>query len=217
MNTFKLCVCLTFFLLLWGCNISSRNNFPKTEKDLQQLPIDSGTIIQNNIEYDTSLIKVLDTMITVASLRAIDKNPFASVSLDLPLKSDSILYGTYWIGVGKQAINEYALIEQETPVEWSKPGVSVPIGAFALGKPVSLPENIPEAVCIGIGKQSKRQEALRRLRCDEKLEIKSIQEKFDLPADENEKLFLWVINSDAVNFYEINIKFIATKVKIRKK
>lgn len=119
--------------------------------------------------------------------------------------------------MGEQAINEYALSEQETPAEWSKPGVSVPIGAFALGKPVNLPENVSKDICICIGNRRELELAQKKLQCDEKLRIESFRKKYDLPTASEEKLFLWFINSSGVQSYNIAVKFIATKIKRREK
>ena len=62
-----------------------------------------------------------------------------------------IYYASYWIGVGDSNHDKYKALEKTISSEWIRPGVSIPLGAYALGKSVDLPENSFQHVNFMIG------------------------------------------------------------------
>lgn len=209
MNLSSLCICL--ILLLSSCRVSSNYSSPQNEKDI----IDSTDITQNDIEYDTTLITILDTSAYLPPIMDFEDRPYKVFLLALPLDSDSISYVTNWIGVGEEAINDYAVLEQSISPEWAKSDVSVPIEAYSLGKPIDLSHDAPEDVCFCIGNLEQIELAKRGLKCDEELKIKSLNKELSLPTINNEELFLLLINENRVSGYNVEIKLIATAINSR--
>ena len=105
-------------------------------------------------------------------------------------------------------------MNQTIPAEWSKPGVSVPLGAYSLGKSVTLPESSSENVIFMLGTKQETSRVMQQNNgvIPMHLRISSFQKRFDLPVTEKEKLYLLVSNQHRANANKIDIKFIATQI-----
>ncbi len=91
---------------------------------------------------DTLLYQVTDFTLSLTGKR----NPMGAgagvVEVNIPEhveKNDRLLFLTWWVGTGAPTIAAYAALEADTPPEWSQPGVTAPLAAYGLGKPVVLP------------------------------------------------------------------------------
>ncbi len=165
---------------------------------------------QSKIVYDTMLVNVIDEKITISAKTDLEGQSVKVIPLDLPLKSNHICYGAYWIGVGDSNHAKYKLLEQTMPGEWAKLGVTIPLGAYALGKLVSLPESTTQQVdfMIGTAEETAKIISQNKGKIPASLRISSFQKKFDLPRTAKEKQYLLISNQHLINAYEINVKFI---------
>ena len=91
---------------------------------------------------DTLLTPILDDTLTLSPLWNIESKPFSSRKCVIPLsaKPDTRLsHISYWIGIGQDCLTQYARLEASVPANWSRPGVSPPVGAYTMGHLISLP------------------------------------------------------------------------------
>lgn len=91
---------------------------------------------------DTLLFQLTDFALSLTGKR----NPMATgmgvVEVKIPdhvEKNDTLLFLTWWVGIGAPTVGAYTALEADTPPEWSQPGVTAPLAAYGLGKPIVLP------------------------------------------------------------------------------
>lgn len=110
--------------------------------DTFYLVTDSIYTVKSSTILDTVLFTVLDQTLSIPPIRDIEKEPFAQVEVQIP---DSAGAGFalqkvgYWLGIGRECLNNYLALEASVPPTWSKPGAPVALGAFLLGRPLALP------------------------------------------------------------------------------
>ena len=110
--------------------------------DTFYLVTDSIYTTKSSTILDTVLFTVLDQTLSVPPIWDIEKEPFAQVEVQIP---DTVGAGYvlqkvgYWLGIGRECLNNYLALEASVPPTWSKPGAPVALGAFLLGRPLALP------------------------------------------------------------------------------
>lgn len=91
---------------------------------------------------DTILLQVTDITLSLTGKRNPMQSGVGVVEVNIPEHAednDLFLFITYWVGIGAPTVAAYAALEASTPPEWSQPGVTPPLAAFGLGRPIVLP------------------------------------------------------------------------------
>ncbi|MEN9414772.1 MAG: hypothetical protein RLZ62_1076 [Bacteroidota bacterium] len=116
---------------------------------ISPVPSDSFYVVQDTtfslkrtVISDTLLTSVLDDTLTLSPVWNIESKPvcFKKCVIPLPAEPDTRLsHISYWIGIGQNCLTQYARLEASVPANWSRPGVSAPVGAYTMGHLISLP------------------------------------------------------------------------------
>lgn len=173
--------------------------------------------ISKVVSRDTFLVPILDKTIYLPPVRDIERLPYHIEQFDLPVKADSLgslKTWAYWIGVGNASKKQYNDLESSVPATWSKPGVSIPLGAFILKKDIILPSKKNKEVKYVIGNEGQINYLISNL--SEKLfdsELSNSYWKIKSKRSALSSNYLLIANMDEVNGYSIPIKIIAMKVK----
>ena len=109
--------------------------------------LETSTTRTRRITTDTLLYPVVERSLEVVAQRNplgrseghfLVEVPLTPGLTEAPAREE--LHGiAYWVGIGSQAVSDYDELVREIPGEWTSPGVSAPLAAYAVGHPVVLP------------------------------------------------------------------------------
>ncbi|MCK6694168.1 MAG: hypothetical protein L6Q97_18960 [Thermoanaerobaculia bacterium] len=91
---------------------------------------------------DTLLFTVVDDSLQISPVWNIESVPYGSLEVQIPrMAADgyTLMHAAYWVGIGRDCLNDYQAFEATVPADWSKPGAPPAMGAFALKRPLFLP------------------------------------------------------------------------------
>jgi hypothetical protein len=106
------------------------------------LVIDTLFSIKKTYTRDTLLTIIRDDTLQIAPIWNIEQSPFAIAHCNIPIQlkpNINLSHVAYWIGIGRDCIQDYQALETTVPAEWSKPGAPVALGALAMGRFLTLP------------------------------------------------------------------------------
>lgn len=92
---------------------------------------------------DTLLVSLLDDTLSLPPVWNIDAQPasFKQCLVPVSVKPDAHLsHIAYWIGIGRNCLDNYTKMEADMPPPGNGPGVSPPIAAFTMGQFTVLPD-----------------------------------------------------------------------------
>lgn len=100
---------------------------------------------------DTLLFTVTDDSLLISPVWNIESVPYGMLEVQIPrmaAEGYALMHAAYWIGIGRECLNDYRAFEATVPADWSKPGAPPAIGAFALKRPLFLPATgVNEVYC----------------------------------------------------------------------
>lgn len=91
---------------------------------------------------DTLLFTVVDDSLQISPVWNIESVPYGSLEVQIPrmaAEGYTLMHAAYWVGIGRDCLNDYQAFEATVPADWSKPGAPPAMGAFALKRPLFLP------------------------------------------------------------------------------
>lgn len=221
-GTYRLKIHNRFSLRKKICDIKVQR-IPKAEPTQYLLTYDT-TYRKDTImvvkSIDTILVPVLDKIVYLPPVRDFESLDYSIDSIALPLQLDSIgqfdSWG-YWIGTTRDAKIQYQSLEKSIPAEWSKPGVSVPLGAYMLNEPVGLPNDKNQFVFFDFGSPAKIKGYLNENPVGKSLEnSQEIYFRRNIPGFSGSKplkVLLFLLNNNQVNGYSVRAIVIAKKLR----
>lgn len=194
---------------------------PKVEEVVTHFT--SDTIIMEDtlsyITYDTTLIPILDKIVSLAPLRDIEHPSFhiEQLNLDELAEGDvSLTRFAYWMGVGQNAQKHYESLEEAIPDDWVEPGISKPLGAFVMGKEIAIPGLISGKTYVGFQDSISLQMNKSDLKLNDlkqyKLTNKYLAKGLTLTKYSPFKNSLVLANQDPINAPSIRVIIIAQKI-----
>ena len=97
---------------------------------------------KDTASFDTILFTVIDQTLSLSPIREIEREPFAQVEVQIPAslgEGYSLTKAAYWLGIGRDCLNNFLSLEASVPPSWSKPGASPVMGALVLSRSLVLP------------------------------------------------------------------------------
>ena len=91
---------------------------------------------------DTLLFTVVDDSLQISPVWNIESVPYGMLEIQIPrmaAEGYALMHAAYWVGIGRDCLNDYHTFEATVPADWSKPGAPPALGAFALKRPLFLP------------------------------------------------------------------------------
>jgi hypothetical protein len=94
------------------------------------------------IPADTTWVELADLELRPSNTLDISDSPVRSVKIEILDAVEEVgplsIIGA-WVGQGEESLAAYQKLEETIPPEWAPPGVSVPLGAYCMGKQKILP------------------------------------------------------------------------------
>ena len=179
--------------------------------------IDSVYQIKNYFTYDTLLLTIADDSLFLAPLLNIESEPFGCFELLVPkMTPDSarLSHVVYWMGIGRNSIQDYQTLEATVPQNWSRPGAPVALGAYGMGRPLIMPGITTSDVTPAFNKTGARIGKNAGTLFDLSLRkntgiLSETQLKKATANSKGYRFFACFQNKSAVNTYPVQLKMIA--------